>query len=477
VQKLNIYEGETTEFKSCCNTARASLPNDSWKTISAFANTRGGDIYLGVADDRTIIGLDSSQLDALQKDLSSMISGDLFNRKPIIKIETMDSYLKVEVKEQEFYNKPIYSKKVGPKKIYIRQGATTVQASEDEMRSLFAGASGGGENQEVACNASVIDESVIDNYISKTGLKRLHLENLESKLKKIKATRGNRLTIFGLVAFGSKESIDQALNNIYIDFRSYSGLNKVENPNEIYRNRKEFHGNIRHQFKQAFKYIKDQLPTENVINRDTGLREKRYVLPEEALREALANALAHRDYLIQSSCVNIELYPDRIEISNPGESLVAIQDLERASSKARNPNLIEFLRTYKITDKSARGILTIYQATRNRGLLKPKFENISSCFRATLFFSSPHTNEDQTWLQRINNNYRLKDTQINALIHAKHNRAISNREYCNINHMNNRSDDRKARRELLDLVNKGLLERIGAGAGTKYQLANPDKEI
>ena len=115
-------------------------------------------------------------------------------------------------------------------------------------------------------------------------------------------------------------------------------------------------------------------------------------------------------------------------------SLVAIQDLERASSKARNPNLIEFLRTYKITDKSARGILTIYQATRNRGLLKPKFENISSCFRATLFFSSPHTNEDQTWLQRINNNYRLKDTQINALIHAKHNRAISNREYCNINH-------------------------------------------
>ncbi len=99
MQKLNIYEGETTEFKSCCNTSRASLPNDLWKTISAFANTRGGDIYLGVADDRTIIGLDSSQLDALQKDLSSMISGDLFNRKPIIKIETMDSYLKVEVKE------------------------------------------------------------------------------------------------------------------------------------------------------------------------------------------------------------------------------------------------------------------------------------------------------------------------------------------------------------------------------------------
>ena len=119
MQKLNIYEGETTEFKSCCNTARASLPNDLWKTISAFANTRGGDIYLGVADDGTIIGLDSSQLDALQKDLSSMISGDLFNRKPIIKIETMDSYLRVEVKEQEFYNKPIYSKKVGPKKALL----------------------------------------------------------------------------------------------------------------------------------------------------------------------------------------------------------------------------------------------------------------------------------------------------------------------------------------------------------------------
>lgn len=380
-----------------------------------------------------------------------------------------------EFSELEAYNKPIYSKKAGPRKIYVRQGSTNVLASDEEMRSLFAGASGGGENQTVEGRLrDLIDEQKLNDYISRTGLKDVPLTNLEEKLKKIKALRDDKLTIFGLVAFGKDSAIDDLLNNVYIDFKMFPGISKVgtSSLDKIYRDRTEFHGDTAKQFAQAFEYIKSKLPKEAILNKETGLREDRYILPEEALREALANAIAHRDYLVQSSCVNVDLYADRIELSNPGESLVAIEDLEKASSKARNPSLIEFLKVYQITDKTARGIPTIYQAARNRGLLDPKFENISGDFKATLYFSSPHSGKDKEWVDTIATKYGLKDTQKNALVFIKNNGSISNRQYCELNHMNSRNDDKQARRELGKLLATGLLVKEGDRSGTRYKLSN-----
>lgn len=388
--------------------------------------------------------------------------------------------MEVVVAEAEFYNKPIYSKKVGPKQIWIRQGSTNVRASDEEMRSLFAGAAGGGENQPInGTPAELIDEDKVDEYISKTGLNSIEIKDIKSKLYKIKAQNDQGLTIFGLIAFGKADKIDEKLNNVYIDFRVFPGASKVlpDNPEVIYSDRKEFHGDVKTQFSLAFEYIKTKLPIEAVLNSSTGLRENRYILPEEAIREALANAIAHRDYLIQSSCINIDLFSDRIELSNPGESLVAIKDLEKASSKSRNPNLMEFLKVCNITDKTARGIPTIYQAARSRGLLDPKFENISGCFKATLFFSSPHTGGDRVWVENLSKKFRLKDTQKNALVYIKNTGSISNKQYCEINHMNERNDDRRARRELSELVNNKLISVVGVGPGTKYVLSGhyPDK--
>lgn len=473
MKKIKFPECSSVEFKECRGRKSATLPDDLWQAIAAFSNTHGGVIYLGINDDGEVIGLDHKGLDKLQKDLSILIKGK-FNIQPKIEIICNSSYIQVRVSELEVYNKPIYSKKAGLRKIYVRQGSTNILASDEEMRSLFAGASGGGENQTIEGKfIDLVDEEKLNDYISRTGLKNIPFSNLEEKLKKLKAVKDSKLTIFGLIAFGRDTIIDDLLHNIYIDFKMFPGTSKVnpESLDKIYRDRAEFHGDIAKQFTQAFEYIKAKLPKEAVLNKETGLREDQYILPEEALREALANAIAHRDYLVQSSCVNVDLYADRIELSNPGESLIAIEDLEKASSKARNPSLIEYLKAYHITDKTARGIPTIYQAARNRGLLDPKFENVSGDFKATLYFSSPHSGKDKEWVDGMVFGLNLKDTQKNALVYVKHNGAISNKEYCEINHMNSRNDDRKALRELGEMLEKGLFIKEGAGAGTKYRLA------
>ena len=474
MKRTEINEHLMAEFKECRGKDSVTLPKDLWKTIAAFANTRGGKIYLGVNDEGIIIGLNRQEQDKLQKDLSTLIDCK-FNIRPDVKITLVDGYVLAEVQELAAYNKPIYSQKHGPKEIYIRQGSTNTIASDEQLRSLFAGSIGGGENQVIEGNIKdLIDESKIDDYISRTGLKDVHLNDIREKLKKTKAIRGEKVTIFGLVAFGHDHVIGDVTNNIYIDFKIFHGTSKVngEDLDKIYHDRREFSGSLIRQFTQAFEYIKSKLPKEAILNKSTGLREEQYILPEEALREALANAIAHRYYLIQSSCINIDLYSDRIEISNPGESLVAIEDLEKASSKARNPNLIEFLKVYNITDKTARGIPTIYKAARNRGLLDPKFENISGDFRATLYFSSPHSAKDKEWVNAIAEKYSLKDTQRNGLVYIKHNGSISNRKYCEINHMTNRNDDKQARRDLSKMVDCGLLFKDGMGPGTEYKLSS-----
>ena len=482
MKKVNFNESEQAEFKDCRGAKEAKLPNDLWQSIAAFSNSHGGKIFLGIEDGGSMVNLSITDMDKLQKDLSTLLSNNFFNNKPKATIFARNGYIEVSIAESEFYNKPVYSKKVGPKQIWIRQGSTNVRASDEEMRSLFAGAAGGGENQPITgIPVELVDEIKVDEYISRTGLNSVEIKDTESKLCKIKAQNDQGLTIFGLVAFGKTEKIDEKMNNVYIDFRIFPGTSKVlpDNPEVIYLDRKEFHGDVKTQFLLAFEYIKAKLPIEAVLNSSTGLRENRYIIPEEAIREALANAIAHRDYLIQSSCINVDLFSDRIELSNPGESLVAIKDLEKASSKSRNPNLMEFLKVYNITDKTARGIPTIYQAARNRGLLDPKFENISGCFKATLFFSSPHTGGDRLWVESISKKFRLKDTQKNALVYIKNAGSISNKQYCEINHMNERNDDRRARRELNELINYKLVSVVGVGPGTKYVLSGhyPDKTI
>lgn len=477
MRRLTKIEDEYVEFKSCRGRRSAKLPSDLWKHISAFANTRGGSIFLGVADDGAIETLDEKELDRLQKDVSSLVNGGMFNTKPNVRISSQKSYIEVIVEETAFYDKPIFSKSRGEKEVYIRQGATTIKADDNRKKSMFAGASGGGENQPVDIDSplSVVDEVKVNDYIVRTGLKNVDNLDLLGKLRKLKALRGGKLTRFGLIAFGADEIIDEYLNNVHIDFKYFSGTEKVgDNPDDIYKDRKEFHGDIRKQFQEAFaylmQYIKRDWPVGGQLNKTTGLREDVYILPEVVFREALANAVVHRDYMLDGSCVNIDLFSDRVEMTNPGESLVSIEDLEKTDSKARNPILMEYLKSFQITDKSARGIITIKQAARKQGLLDPKFENISGSFRATLYFSSPFSDRDRDWVKVIAERYNLRDTQQHALVYMKNNGSISNKEYCEINHMTSRNDDRRARRELGDMVKLNVVRVEGKGPGTKYVL-------
>ena len=213
------------------------------------------------------------------------------------------------------------------------------------------------------------------------------------------------------------------------------------------------------------------LPVRGVIDPDTGLRTDSLAIPPDAIREVLANSLAHRDYSTHASCVQINIFQDRIEVTNPGVSLIPIDELETAPSTTRNPLLMAHLKELSITEQKARGIRTIKELVRDAGLKPPNFENGYGFFKATLSISPLIGDGERLWLRQFEG-YKLSDSQIAVLAQLKSGAmaSISNSDYRTINGMSDVGDDARARREILKLVRLGILVPRGDRRYRRYHL-------
>jgi len=123
---------------------------------------------------------------------------------------------------------------------------------------------------------------------------------------------------------------------------------------------------------------------------------------------------------------------------------------------------MSYLRDLNITEHRGRGIRTIMASLKEAGLAEPTFEHKHDWFVTTLFSSAFIQDSDQSWLRQFQE-YGLNERQLKALVYLKHNPAgISNNEYRELNNMADVGDDRKAKRELVRMVDAGLLQKAGA---------------
>ena len=136
-------------------------------------------------------------------------------------------------------------------------------------------------------------------------------------------------------------------------------------------------------------FLRKNMKTKIVINSQTGRRENIPEYSMEALREAVANALIHRDYSIhtENEPIRLIIYDDRIEITNPGGlyGRLSINDLGKVHSDIRNPFIASILETLEITENRYSGIPTIYAEMKKAGLIEPKFESDRGKFKVTLY--------------------------------------------------------------------------------------------
>jgi ATP-dependent DNA helicase RecG len=143
--------------------------------------------------------------------------------------------------------------------------------------------------------------------------------------------------------------------------------------------RKEYDADIYSNFTDAINYLKSKLNTEYIIK--GGPREERLELPEEALREAILNAIAHRDYYSTGN-IQVGIYKDRVEIDNPG-GLVGKMKVEELFGRSlpRNPLLFGLMQRMNLVEKIGSGLMRIQNAMKEYDLPGIEFEADSNWFK------------------------------------------------------------------------------------------------
>ncbi len=345
---IETGEGLTLEFKE-------SIGSNLGKEICAFANTKGGRIILGVKDNGDVLGIN------ITNSLKSQIQNFARNIDPHFSVETedVDDLLVIYVSEGE--RKP-YSVNG---QFFMRVGANSQQLKRDEIRDFFQK-----ENLVLFDNQPNInfnlskdfDEHKFKNYL---GLAKIKSNTDEKQiLKNLFLLDSKCMKNAGVLFFCYK--ITKFFISATVSCVLYQGTNKT-----IILDKKEFDADIVSNYDNALVYTISKLNTNYIIGRE---RKEQLELPEEALREAIINAVVHRDYF-STGHIQIDIFLDRIEISNPGGLVKGLAEKDFGKvSLPRNPLIMDLMLRINKVEKIGSGIGRIKDSMKKFGL-GVKFES------------------------------------------------------------------------------------------------------
>lgn len=441
-------EDQNTELK-------VELTKDIKKEIIAFANTNDGTIYIGIDDNGKVIGLKNAEkdLEALSGMIREGIKSDLTLYTKIF-IEEIDNKDIIIVKVSEAPNKPYYLAEKGLKTsgVFLRHGNTTIPASEEVIKKLLLNSNSNSFESNISNSQNLHFE-----YLKNT-FKNHNIEIDNNKLKTLNIINlNNQYTNLGLLLSDEcPYSIKCAI---------FNGNNKLE-----FRDRKEFTGSVLKQVNETFEYLQLYNKTKGKIVGLERIDTKDY--PEYALREALLNAIIHRDYNFTGSIL-VSLFDDHLEITSLGGLVkgLTIEDLYYGVSESRNPNLANVFYRLKYVESFGTGIGRIIESYKGYEDKKPLILNTENTFKVILYninYIKDDTNLTQKKSFEENSKSLNKSlTQEKQIIEylKKNNKASRTIVEDLLNISKTRATD-----ILNKLINENIIMQIGRGKNTYYTL-------
>lgn len=353
-----MLESEHTEFK-------VQATDDLYKEVIAFANTDGGVIYVGIDNDGNVVGLenvDETYLritngirDAIHPDVTMFVRYTLQDNQVV----------KVSVSEGSF--KPYYLKAKGlkPSGVYVRQGTSSVQASSEQIRRMIKESDGD-------CFETMRSiHQILTFHVAQQTFVRYGVPFSEEKYRVL----GMKDTTDSLYTNLACLLSDQCTHTIKIAV--YRDASKTE-----FVDRKEFGGSIFEQLDRAFDYLKLCNKTHSVIQGLERVDTPDY--PEEALREALLNAIVHRDYSFSGSII-INVNEQETEFISLGGLLPGLspEDIRSGISQPRNEKLAELFYRLRLIESYGTGICKIYNCYKKQAV-QPRIEVTPNTFKIIL---------------------------------------------------------------------------------------------
>jgi len=351
---LSQGEGSMLEYKEGLSSALA-------RTMVAFANSAGGRILVGVRDDGTVVGVtDSNELRARIQDMAR-------NCDPPVKVlvEMVGDVVVVTVRESE--NKPVQCKDG----FFWRQGASTQKLTRDEIREFFQ-SEGAIRFDTALCPAfrypEDFDPKKFDAWLRESGISGG--DNIEDILVNIDVAErtGDGLVFRNAGVLFFAKNVRRFLPQGYVTCLLGKGTDKVH-----ILDRKDFAGGGVEDIEDSLRFIERNTRLEYKIEKLK--REEIPEYPMAALREAVTNAVMHRDYFEAGANVFVEVYADRIEISNPGglPKGLAPADLGTMSIR-RNLLVADLLHRIGYIEKAGTGIRRMREDAERHGCPEPQFK-------------------------------------------------------------------------------------------------------
>ena len=422
-----MLEDKNTEFKR-------EYVEDIKKTLVAFANTDGGNLYIGIDDDGNAVEINN--IDGVMLQVSNVIRDAI---KPDlamfcdITVETVQDKKVVKITVNRGTARPYYlsAKGIRPEGVYVRQGASSVPASESTILSMIRETAG--DSYEEA--RSLIQELTFNEA------KQIPFGEAQKRSLGLIGEDGTYTNLALLLS-------DQCTHTVKIAV--FEGEQKT-----IFKDRREFCGSLLKQLNDVYQFI-DQFNHTHAHTEGLYRVDKR-AYPTEAIREALLNAIVHREYSFSASTL-ISIFDNRIEFVSIGGLARGISqsDILLGISIARNKKLADVFYRLHLIEAYGTGMPKIIEAYREYGL-EPHIEISDNAFKITL----PNTNaavkgtkvelteNEQGVLSVLKEGIKSRPEIQKALGFSQTTTIVA----------------------IAALLDKGLIIKVGNGNKTKYKMA------
>lgn len=401
--------------------------NTFLKTVSAYANYGEGKIVFGIDDSGIVIGISDPVNECLN--LENKIN-DSIKPVPEYNLEIKDDSTIILTVFEGMYKPYLYKGKA-----YKRNDSSTIEVERLEYNRLVLEGSNQSFEELTSSDQQLTFSKLSTELIRVMGIEQLTKDILKT-LELYSDQNGfnnaaalladnNHFKGIDIIRFG--DSIDEIMERK--TFENVSILSQMEQSIQM--------------FHQYYRYEKIEGMERKSVDK----------IPEKAFREAVANALVHRMWDIPAS-IKISMYPDKIEISSPGELPAGLSEDEYLNgqiSLLRNPIIGNVFFRLKYIEKFGTGILRINRAYAN-ALIKPSYQIFSNSIKVIL--------------PVISTDYNLNETEKMLLAFLKNRNNLTRKEIEKLSGM----EKTKIIRGLNNLIQKNIVQREGNGRGTRYKI-------
>ncbi len=372
---IKLSEGRRLEFKEI-------LPENAElaKTIIAFANDAGGELYIGVRNNpREIVGLPEDELIKIEEKISNIVFDRCYPAiLPEITFLTEEDKHIIRITIYRGSTPPYYSKEKGKLKgTYIRVGSSNRLADEEIISEL----------ERRKRNISFDGELIMDKPVSELNIetfKQIYQDKTgeildvqtQRKLELVKAVNGTEYPTNALILFSDDTLRSSIFPFAKVECARFKGVSSDE-----FIDQKSIISNITLQAEEAYNFVLRHINKGAVV--EGVYTVSRWEYPVKAIREAIRNAIVHRDYSFTGKDVKVAVYDDMVEITSPGllPPSIDYSAMESRQSDARNKIIAPIFKRIGIIDQWGNGLKLIADELKEYPQIEFRWKEVGLSFQ------------------------------------------------------------------------------------------------